>query len=82
MVTLPRLIFLLALVDHDVASKVERNGGAIQGDRGRPSDIGPIQQKIAAMTGTFNTTWKVSCNLLNLRKQFIERLFRVIFVNP
>jgi hypothetical protein len=29
-----------------------------------------------------DTTWKVSCNLLNLRKQFIERLFRVIFVNP
>src|SRR5215470_11873124 len=53
MVTLPRLVFLLALVDHDVACKVERNGGAIQGDRCRPSDIGPIQQKIAAMTGTF-----------------------------
>src|SRR5262245_40708524 len=27
-----------------------------------------------------DTTWKVSCNLLNLRKQFTEGFFRAIFV--
>ena len=27
------------------------------------------------------TTWKVSCNLLNLRKQFAEEFFRDIFVS-
>jgi hypothetical protein len=29
-----------------------------------------------------DTTWKVSCNLLNLRKQFTEGFFRAIFVSP
>jgi hypothetical protein len=28
------------------------------------------------------TTWKVSCNLLNLRKQFAEEFFRAIFISP
>jgi hypothetical protein len=28
-----------------------------------------------------HTTWKVSCNLLNLRKQFAEEFFRDIFVS-
>ena len=28
------------------------------------------------------TTWKVSCNLLNLRKQFTAGFFRAIFINP
>ena len=32
-----------------------------------------------AMVGL--TTWKVSCNLLNLRKQFAEEFFRDIFVS-
>jgi hypothetical protein len=27
-------------------------------------------------------TWKVSCNLLNLRKQFAEGFFRAIFISP
>jgi transposase-like protein len=35
------------------------------------------------LTGTLlDTTWKVSCNLLNLRKQFTEGLFRAVFVSP
>ena len=29
-----------------------------------------------------DTTWKVSCNLLNLRKQFTEGFFRAIFASP
>jgi HD superfamily phosphohydrolase len=29
-----------------------------------------------------NTTWKVSCNLLNLRKQFTEGFFSAVFVSP
>src|SRR5262245_66309608 len=29
-----------------------------------------------------DTTWKVSCNQLNLRKQLAERFFRAIFINP
>jgi len=29
-----------------------------------------------------HTTWKVSCNLLNLRKEFTEGFFRAIFGNP
>jgi hypothetical protein len=28
------------------------------------------------------TTWKVSCNLLNLRKQFTEGFFSAVFVSP
>src|SRR5215468_11116730 len=28
-----------------------------------------------------HTTWKVSCNPLNLRKQFAEGFFRAIFIN-
>jgi hypothetical protein len=31
--------------------------------------------------GDVHTTWKVSCNLLNLRKQFAEGFFRDIFVS-
>ena len=27
-----------------------------------------------------HTTWKVSCNLLNLRKQFAEGFFMAIFI--
>jgi type III restriction enzyme len=29
-----------------------------------------------------HTTWKVSCNLLNLRKQFTEGFFSAVFVSP
>jgi pyruvate dehydrogenase E2 component (dihydrolipoamide acetyltransferase) len=29
-----------------------------------------------------DTTWKVSCNLLNLRKQFTEGFFSAVFVSP
>src|SRR5215831_12679982 len=32
--------------------------------------------------GDHFTTWKVSCNLLNLRKEFTEGFFRAIFGNP
>jgi hypothetical protein len=28
------------------------------------------------------TTWKVSCNPLNFRKQFAEGFFRAVFISP
>src|SRR5262249_53202951 len=40
-----------------------------------------IERKLFAMKGFHHTTWKVSCNLLNLRKQFAEGFFRDIFVS-
>jgi 4-hydroxyphenylacetate 3-monooxygenase len=36
----------------------------------------------AARQVLYDTTWKVSCNLLNLRKQFAEEFFRAIFISP
>jgi adenine-specific DNA-methyltransferase len=30
----------------------------------------------------FYTTWKVSCNPLNFRKQFAEGFFRAVFISP
>src|SRR2546423_9254364 len=53
MVTLPRLVFPLALIHNDVSSDVHGNGGPIQGDGCRTGDIGPILQKIAPVAGTF-----------------------------
>jgi len=35
-----------------------------------------------ASFGERDTTWKVSCNLLNLRKQFTEGFFSAVFVSP
>ena len=29
-----------------------------------------------------DTTWKVSCNPLNFRKQFAEGFFRAVFISP
>jgi transposase-like protein len=37
-------------------------------------------RRIAREVGV--TTWKVSCNLLNLRKQFTEGFFSAVFVSP
>jgi RNA polymerase primary sigma factor len=31
---------------------------------------------------TTDTTWKVSCNPLNFRKQFAEGFFRAVFISP
>jgi len=47
---------------------------------GRVPRIGILQNTVALSTYT-DTTWKVSCNLLNLRKQFAEEFFRDIFVS-
>jgi hypothetical protein len=42
-----------------------------------------IEEEVVAPLGVgLDTTWKVSCNLLNLRKQFTEGFFRAIFVSP
>ena len=30
----------------------------------------------------YHTTWKVSCNPLNFRKQFAEGFFRAVFISP
>src|SRR5215813_14182153 len=40
-----------------------------------------LSESSAALLLPF-TTWKVSCNLLNLRKQFAEGFFRAIFISP
>ena len=45
------LIFPLALIDEDVPGQLKGNRGPIQRDRGRASDVGPIQQKIATCAG-------------------------------
>ena len=59
---------LLAARPHDIqglATLVEGYAGGI----------------LAADKGFIDTTWKVSCNPLNLRKQFAEGFFRAISIN-
>ena len=47
---------------------------------GEPIATGFVESTVNEVVS--NTTWKVSCNLLNLRKQFTEGFFRAIFVSP
>src|SRR5215471_295457 len=47
-----------------------------QGDNEVPAFVGN------GLFDLFVRTWKVSCNLLNLRKQFAEGFFRTIFISP
>ena len=48
---------------------------------GRKTDVKDGQWLQELHTYGF-TTWKVSCNLLNLRKQFTEGFFSAVFVSP
>ena len=47
----------------------------------RDSIFSPALDQCIRHLGLTVTTWKVSCNLLNLRKQFAEEFFRDIFVS-
>jgi hypothetical protein len=53
------------------------------GQKHRGKELQPVVDTpdAKAQSNFTDTTWKVSCNLLNLRKQFAEGFFRDIFVS-
>jgi transposase len=57
----------------------EGRGQGRRGRKPRPWRYHTLHYRVEAVSVT---TWKVSCNLLNLRKQFTEGLFRAVFVSP
>jgi hypothetical protein len=52
--------------------------------------LGLLMRRFGAVDGGIDddvtdveiTTWKVSCNPLNFRKQFAEGFFRAVFISP